>query len=378
MRTLISPIIYFLIALSICIFLLFMQRLLAKYNPQSRLYWRRIPIIGSFVFFCTRNPAISCAVYMLKGGVALNPSFKEWWFTVRHYLIFNRIRLIFSQLDDVCDTSLPQTILAMGPAHLGNELCPFLQNVLQKNHIRYFEHLIKPSLLSKRELVAFGNLFAVKLYQQAHLTLEYEKAEVCDKARIRTQIVQENLDIGGICLAFAVHIIKKSAPLDAMLTKNPIMTYEQLKLAYPVPTKVGELLQMLHDISNFRVDLEEEKKIHKICPNYFLNQLEQQHVSSEVIRQLNQLPKRGVGLTELPLDIQIIIIKMQNSFIQRYFMNNPMVNTVLNLSWEYICRSGFTYYTETPLARPLRTTLRWLKNHFDSHVVRHEDRGTRA
>lgn len=319
-----------------------MQMYYAKYNPASPLYWRRSQFISSVCFLFTNNVLVSILTNIANVCVTVDFNFKQWIKALCYAPIFLKIKTIFDELDDLVDNALPEDILMRGAAHLGTHSSPFLNSILQQAHLDVFNKFSKRQLMSKKELTALGNLMAYKFYEQARLTLEYDKAiDPYRKACLRENIARENIEISGCYIAFVAHLIKKDPRIALVLDREEILTYDYLKTIYP-SAKGGELFQILHDMSGFRFDLAQEAVIKKISANYFLAQIEKKGVLRESSHQIQSLPKRVVGFYELPEEVRAVFLQIEHLFVKDAFRLSGLTGWVLSLSWEYNYRIGYS------------------------------------
>lgn len=225
----------------------------------------------------------------------------------------------------------------MGEATLGVNLNPFLTNLLDKEDLNTLNEVAMSKLITEKELYAFGNLLSQKLYLQAMLTLRYQNSrDTNEKIITRKEIAQSNLDVAGIYLALIIHMIKQDKQILTLL-QNSELTYEALKMVYPSATRAGELMQIAHDVPEFRYDLSQERVINKISPNYFLSALEGCIDPNEI----NALPNRVLGFNELPDTIQGSFLKLADTYSQDASRINFSTSILYPSLWKYEKTIGF-------------------------------------
>lgn len=343
-----SPFILFFIlfVLSTGLFLFVgLQVYLAKYSSNSILYWRQIAPIHQLILYFLRHPLLRSVTYCLGVLSYSEFSFREYLLVVYHFFDFYRLRTLFQRLDDIIDETPPNEILNFGQAKLGTELSLFLEHIdalLTNKERALLNRFIAKQLISKQALYAFGNVIAQQLCEQARLTNAYMLEMHQDKKiELRQKIAQTNLAVAGCYCVLAIHFIKKDPRIsDIVQQANRPLTYTDIKTIYPRATKGSELMQIMHDVPEFRTDLVKEKLVRKITPNYFLAALEPSQ--NAVLQQsIEHLPKRTVNFYELAQDIQVVFLTLQHEFMKQTWSLNPITRWLFTILWEYNYLIGF-------------------------------------
>lgn len=315
------------------------QLFLAKYFPKFICYWRNIPYLSIWAYkivhsWCIKYPICLAIVYSV---MSLSP--RDYWFTFRKASYFWHLKKLFSKLDDIIDNASPEVIIALGDASLGVNLNLFLRKLLDHDDISLLNEFIDQQLITQKDLYAFCNLFANKLALQARLTVFYNLNQ---NIKLREKIAKNNVEISGAYLALIMHFIKKNPQIIESIEQNKGLTYSALKLIYPKATQGGELMQIAHDMIDFRYDLIQQPKIGKICANIFLAKLARNHDSDEVFPFILNLPSRPVGIFELSDTIRFQLYSMARDLKINAFKINIISGLFFTLFWEYIKRAGFT------------------------------------
>ncbi|KTD56137.1 hypothetical protein Lsai_2267 [Legionella sainthelensi] len=315
------------------------QLFLAKYVTQSIYYWRNIPYLSLWVYTMAHSRLIKypLSLAIVLSVMRLYP--RDYWLIVRKSVHFYRLKKLFSKLDDIIDTASPDSIIALGDASLGIRLNSFLKKLLDQDDLLVLNQFIDQKLITKKELHAFCNLFANKLALQARLTVLYNSKK---NMRLREKIAAVNIEISGAYLALLVHFIKKDPRILDFIEQNGGLTYSALKPIYPKATQGGELIQIAHDIIDFRYDLIQQPKIGKICANVFLAKLAQNYESETLFPLILSLPARPVNIYELSDTIRFQLSLMERDFKIRSFKINIIFGLLYTVFWEYIKRAGFT------------------------------------
>ncbi|HBD7396672.1 hypothetical protein [Legionella longbeachae] len=315
------------------------QLLLAKYGTQSIYYWRNIPCLSLWVYTIAHSRFIKYPISLaiVLSVMRLYP--RDYWFIVRKAMHFYRLKKLFSKLDDIIDTASPEMIIALGDASLGIHLNSFLKKLLDKDDLLVLNQFIEQKLITKKELHAFCNLFANKLALQARLTLHYNSKQ---NMKLREKIAAVNIEISGAYMALLVHFVKKDSRVIDFIEHNGGLTYSALKPIYPKATQGGELIQIAHDIIDFRYDLIQQPKIGKICANVFLAKLALNYDPESIFPFILSLPPRPVNIYELSENIRYQLYIMERDFRIRSFKINIIFGLLYTLFWEYIKRAGFT------------------------------------
>ena len=320
------------------------QHYLARNRSCSLLYWRNSPILANTVFQLARNNYVEHVILTTKIFFSSDQKFKLIFRTSHRRLL--RLKKLFEKLDDVIDSMIPEEILSLGNSFLGPTMSPFLSNILNEEDLRFINQLNADGLLTKEEVFSFCNLIAHKLYVQANLTVHYEQEHnPTVKVVLRQRIAQENIEITGVYFIFVAHFIKKDKRVLDLISHNEL-SYDLLKNIYPKSRQIGELDQIKHDTIEHRYDLQQERFIGKISPNYFLAQLESNGNIVGAQKALNQLSNRPVTYYELPSMIQRNYLNVRTYFIKEAFKLGKVAGIVLILIWEYQYRIGF--YTTKP------------------------------
>ncbi|WP_238584478.1 hypothetical protein [Legionella gratiana] len=253
-------------------------------------------------------------------------------------MYFYHLKKLFSKLDDIVDNASPEMIITLGDASLGIHLNTFLKKLLDHDDLSVLNQFIDQKLITKKELHAFCNLFANRLALQARLTLQFISNQ---NIKLREKIAQTNLEISGAYLALLIHFIKKDPRVLDSIERNRGLTYSALKLIYPKATQGGELIQITHDIVDFRYDLIQQPKIGKICANVFLAKLAKNHNADTEFSLILSLPPRPVGIFELSNTTRFQLFIMARDFKSNSFKINIVFGLLYILFWEYIKRAGF-------------------------------------
>ena len=325
------------------------QDYLAKNKNDSSLYWRNSPELADMAFQLAHHRYLDRPMSLSRVLSASDFSAQELMRTLHHISSLRRLKRVFDRLDDTIDGSRAADVLMFGDATLGPKLSVFLQKLLNKDDLSELRKFVEEGLITENELFAFGNLFAKKLHIQAELTLLYEReADFERKAQIREQISQQNLDISGAYLALIIHFIKQDKRVLAIVDRDEDneLTYDMLKHIYPVPTKAGELMQIVHDTAEFRYDLRQESVIHKISANYFLAQLEKNGALLASGEEIGKFPDRPVSFHELPGDTQKVFLDIEGNFKRESASLGRITECVYNFSWRYEKAVGF--FAEKP------------------------------
>jgi len=315
----------------------YVQDRLAKKNPQSSLYWRNQTGLSNLIFQFAHARDVDRVMNLFKVLAPAEFTMYEFLLFLYHSDSIFKLKKLFNKLDDLIDNSQAADVVALGEATLGGNLNLFLKNLLDENDLKTLREVAMSKLITEKELNAFGNLLSQKLYLQAVLTLRYQNSNnVNEKINVRKEIAQLNLDVAGIYLALIVHMIKQDKKIPDMVINTPL-TYENLKKVYPSVTRAGELMQIAHDIPEFRYDLSQEMVINKISSNYFLSVLEGLLDHNKI----KALPNRVVGFNELPDTIQDEFLKLADTYRVEVSKINPTTSILYQSFWKYEKAIGF-------------------------------------
>lgn len=335
-----SPYLQLLFIGSVLLFaILISQLFLAKYFSKFIGYWRNIPYLSRWVYTIAHSRFVKYpfSIAIVLSVMRLYP--KDYWFIFRKAMYFWHLKTLFSKLDDIVDNALPERILALGDASLGVDLNPFLKKLLDQSDLAVLDQLIDQNLITKNDLYAFCNLFANKLALQAKLTLQYNSNQ---SAKRREKIAKNNIQISGAYLALVIHFIKKDPRVTEFIEQHKELTYAGLRRIYPKCTQGGELIQVMHDITDFRYDFLQQPKIGKICPNIFLAKLEQNFYYDKVNPLLLSLPSRPVNIFELPDVVRSKLYILVRDFKIKSFRINIISGLLNTCLWEWVKRAGFS------------------------------------
>lgn len=320
------------------------QHYLARNRSSSLLYWRNSPILSNAVFQLARNIYVEYAILTVKIFFSSDQKLKLLFLTSHRRLL--GLKKLFEQLDDAVDSMTPEEILSLGNSVLGPTMSPFLSKILNEEDLYFINQLHSDGFLTKEEVFSFCNLIAHKLSIEASLTTSYEQEhEPEGKAVLRQRIAQENIEITGIYFIFVTHFIQKDKRVLDLLSCNEF-SYDLLKNIYPKSGQIGELDQIKHDTIEHRYDLQQERLVGKISPNYFLAQQESNGNLVDAQRALNKLSNRPVTYYELPAMIQQNYLKIRAHFIKHALMLGKITGIIFIVIWEYQYRIGF--YTTKP------------------------------
>jgi len=314
----------FLLLSLIFAYTLLIQCYLAKYQPNSCLYWRNHLFLANSLFLLTKNKLLdlfalaigSLSVLMIEGC-----HFKHLWIAIYRIPTLIRLEKIFHLLDDVIDNASTNDILSM--------------------HESMFTPLLEP-FLNNAEATAFFQILVEKIHQQANIFNQHAQEEnLKNAALLREKIARINIELTGFFCAIIMHMIKRDPRVAQSATTKKFFTYAQLKEIYPVALKTGELLQILHDTHGFISDFNDENSTEKISQNYFLAQLDKQGLLAIVEEKLIPQPKRAQGFYELPQKVQTAFLELQHEYVSKVFSIHPFFGLICTLAWEYRFRVGF-------------------------------------
>ena len=144
------------------------------------------------------------------------------------------------------------------------------------------------------------------------------------------------------------HLVKKDKRIFDIVDKDTDnkLTYDDLEKIYPSGIKEGELMQIAHDMIEFRLDLRQEPIIGKITPNYFLAQLEKNGILAAAMEKLNSLPDRPVSFHELLTSIQKVYLEVGKHYRAQSLTISYIAWAINSLTWQYERMVGF--FTEKP------------------------------
>lgn len=316
------------------------QNRLAKTNPQSNFYWRNHAAISQRIFQIAHMKHVDHLMSLCKVFAPAEFTFTECFLLIYQAHTIRQLKIFFDKLDDILGNSQASDIVALGDAKLGTRLNQFLTNLLDAEDLKTINELTCSQLITEQELVAFCNLLAQKLYQQAQFTLCYQQAEDQDKKRFfRTTVAQLNVEVAGIYLALVVHMIKQDKRILALIHRPdaPQLSYADLKTVYRSATQAGELMQIAHDVPEFRYDLLQEASLHKISANYFLSILEGRIDQEEVKR----LPNRAVGFYELPERVRTEFLTVSVEYKNKAKQINSNTAMLYGFFWDFEKAVGF-------------------------------------
>jgi hypothetical protein len=317
------------------------------------LYWRNISPLSNTVFKLAHYYLIIDFINLLKIFLSSRFNLKECLLAFRYSKQLYCLKHIFFHLDDDVDNAPVEEILSQGEATLGPAISPFLQGLISAEALQQLDKLISSGLISKKELYAFFNLLASKLKEQTRLILCYQDNNVeLDKAILREQIAQRNLESTGVFIALMTHLFKKDQRIIHLVhqEKNNALTYEYLQEVYQEASTAGELIQMAHDVLEFRHDLNLEDQIGKITPNYFLAQLEKNKLLVQAKEELNRAPKRVLSARELPESIRAVFLEIERTIHLKSFSLGTLAGIGSFLFRFYEVQSGFL------LEKPIKTS----------------------
>lgn len=330
-------------------FFAFTQNHLAKHDNKSPFYWRNNLKFSDAVFQIAHHKHVDFLMTCSRIFTASQLDSQQVIKTMRVIRALRSLQKVIDKLDDAIDDAKADQVLKLGETTLGPELSPFLQNLLDADDKLAFNQLVTSGLITQNELYSFGNLFAKKLFIQAQLTLRYEQESDPEKRKeLRKQIAQENIEISGINLVLMFHCIKRNEKLKGLVhqSSDNELTFERLREFYPTEIKAGKLIQILHDISEFRYDLRQEPVIGKICANYFLAELEASGLIKKYHHELSQLPDRPASFHELPVEIQNFLTTIERDFKNEARTIGKSTALAYGFSWNYETAVG--YCTQKP------------------------------
>lgn len=325
------------------IVLAIVQDYCAKHRCYSRIYWRNWPKLNSCVFRWAHARHLDHLMSFAKILFATDFTIREYWVFIRMVPDLYRIKKCVAKLDYIVDSSKAADVFALGKPALSSKLSPFLKKLLDRDDVACLEQCVHQQLISENELCAFGNLLANKLFCQAELTLQYNRADDRQqKAWIREQLARCNLQISGVYLTLIIHFVKKDKQVKAIVNRarQNGLSYKHLQQIYPAVIRAGELMQIAHDVVEFRYDLQEELIIGKINANYFLAKLESANLLVDTMT-FNNLPSRAVSLYELPQALQTVFLETSHYYSRQLLKGCWRTRMVYSLLWEYEKQVGF-------------------------------------
>lgn len=325
------------------------QQYLSTQNPQSSYYWRNLTRFSDMVFQLAHHKHVDFLLSLSKLIVAADFNTQQFIDFVSILPKIKRLKILFDKLDDIVDESSAEAVLSLGEATLGVEFSPFLMKLLDASDHDVLNQLVAEALITREELISFCNLMANKLYIQAVLTQQYAKAvDPVLRIACRKRIAKENLEITGCNLALFVHFIKKDSRLTAIVNdrSHPGLTYTDVQEIYEHTTACGELLQIAHDIPEFRLDLRQEPHIGKISANSFLAELEAANVLPTHAAVIKLLADRPVNENELPTPVKVVLSATEKKFMESARNLGTAVRTVYTATWHYEKMVGF--FAEKP------------------------------
>ena len=320
------------------------QQHLSTQNPQSPYYWRNLHLFSDMIFQLAHHKHVDFILSLSKLIVAADFNTQQFIDFISALPKIKRLRILFDKLDDIVDESTAEAVLSHGAATLSTELSPFLHNLLDQNDHDALNQLIEEGLITKNDMISFCNLMANKLYIQAELTQQYARTnDSALRVELRKRIAKENLEITGCNLALFVHFIKKDPRLSAIVNdrSHQGLTYDDVKAVYEHTTTCGELLQIAHDIPEFRLDLRQEPTIGKISANSFLAELEAANVLPTYDAAIRLLPDRPVNENELPAPVQSVFSATEKKFKDSAGKLGTAVRVVYGAAWHYEKLVGF-------------------------------------
>jgi len=325
------------------------QNYLAKHHTDSSFYWRNNAYLSNTLFQLAHQKYIDRFINLSKIFSAAQLETNQCLSAINTMPDLMELKTLFNKLDDIIDGATAETVLSFQEASMGPELNPFLSHLLDEDDKKILHQFVDHDLITEKELFSFGNLLSYKLYTQAQLTLTYEQTTCAhEKIALRKQISQENIETSGIYLALIIHFIKKDKKLFELVNQSSdnALTYDKLKMIYPAETRAGELMQIVHDVPEFRYDLIQELTIGKISANYFLAMLEEKDLLNQFKNEIDQLPNRPISFYELPDKIKEVFFELENDFKANTSTIGIMAQMVYDFSWEYERQVGF--YTQKP------------------------------
>lgn len=328
----------FILIAAILFLMVAVQLFLAKYFSRSLCYWRNIPCLSLWAYKIAHSRLIKYPFCFIIIFSLMRLSPREYWFILKKALYFYQLKKLFSKLDDIVDNASPECIIGLGEASLGVNLNPFLIKLLAQEDLAILNKFIHKNLITERDLFAFCNLLANKIVLQARLTLHYNSNQ---NSQLREKIAKNNIEISGAYVALLLHFIKKDKAIINSIEQNRGLTYRALKNIYPKATQGGELIQIAHDIVDFRYDLIQQPKIGKICANSFIAKFCHSTNFKALHRTILNLPARPVGIFELPAAIRFQLSNLIQDYKLKAFKINLISALLFSLHWEYIKRMGF-------------------------------------
>ena len=335
------------------------QQFLSTQNPQSTCYWRNLHLFSDMIFQFSHHKHIDYILSLSKLIVAADLNTQQFIEFISALPKIKRLKILFDKLDDIVDESTAEVVLSLGAATLGAELSPFLKSLLDNKDHEVLNQLITEGLITKEEMFSFCNLMANKLYIQAELTQQYSRTgDSALRIELRKRIAKENLEITGCNLGLFVHFIKKDPRLTAMVNdpSHQGLTYDDVKAVYEHSTACGELLQIAHDIPEFRLDLRYEPIIGKISANSFLAELEAAHVLPTQHTAIQLLPDRPVNKNELPAPVKSVFSATEKKFMDSARKLGTAVCAVYGATWHYEKIVGFFAEKPRRLGNQVATT----------------------
>jgi hypothetical protein len=192
--------------------------------------------------------------------------------TMRHALkllkntstVFEALRDIVSDIDDVIDALSPEEFLNAGKIHLGKKPSPFIQNrnVVSDQVWNIWRRLDKAHIMPMELTILYANLLAY--------AVEQEKL-ACFEGR-RDDAAKAHVALSAVCGCNSATLFNPIASQFLVdLNLDTSFTIENLREFMPSAYALGAVVQIYDDLADLCKDVVEEANKNIISPNIVFN-----------------------------------------------------------------------------------------------------------
>ncbi len=212
-------------------------------------------------------------------------------------------------IDDRIDTMVPESLLSAGKAVLGTAPSDFLRDgrIFHKEEYERAQKLVDLGLCAQEEGIAFANLAAHLVQQEAGLLIEYQRNK---SPKIRQQVLETDRKITDVLLTFIVNWFHRSASIRNQIDATSQLTHDDIAACFPGVLKLFRVYEIMDDYRDLLQDLKQEAETGRPVANWFLTKLHERgdlldsqgHLQSFLLDLLQEANRRKtpLALEDLP------------------------------------------------------------------------------
>lgn len=324
-------------------------------EPLEQSFWRNamgVTLSNRLKFNSSSRMVFAAALFSTKDA---SDSGLSWWHLGKQTgkMIANRHLMkslfhLINEIDDIVDGMSADERLAVGDAHVGNTMSPFLMNedVCVPAYHEVIKKIGESGLMSYEEEVAFSNLYAVLIREGARA----EKQHLLTRSvRSREGVAEANLRLAEVV---GVHVLQHGVanPEVQSLSKGRGLFYGDIPRIFPEAATLSRLAEMIDDMGDVFIDLESEIKTGIIAPNTVLCKL---HARGDLYVPEGKLNPEIAAFYErhkndpstilfhqYPEVLQEAIRDLQDDFVTKAATLNPRHREFVTLWWDVTVEDG--------------------------------------